>query len=118
MFHRLGPSGRAGPTGTAIARGGADEAPLSAAMETLNKQTLSRDEESGFDQEHRVPMTKCAGQLVKKPKKPKVPGGRAAKNLPSNWEGFDGAPAKPARRSAAKATNSAGGKAPGTSRSR
>jgi ATP-dependent RNA helicase RhlE len=92
--------------------------PLLAAIETLTKQTLSRDEEPGFEPDHRVPMTNGAGQLVKKPKKPKVPGGRAAKNLPSNWEGFDGAPAKPARRSAAKATNSAGGKAPGTSRGR
>jgi ATP-dependent RNA helicase RhlE len=117
-IHRIGRTGRAGATGEAISLVCADEAPLLAAIETLTKQTLSRDEEPGFEPDHRVPMTNGAGQLVKKPKKPKVPGGRGAKNLPSNWEGFDGAPAKPARRSEAKATNSAGGKAPGTSRGR
>ena len=72
-----------------------------AAIETLIKQVPSRDEEPGFEPEHRVPMTNGAGQLVKKPKKPKVPGGRGGKNLPSNWEGFD-SPAKPARRGVAK----------------
>ena len=77
------------------------------------------DPEPGFEPDHRVPMTNGAGQLVKKPKKPKVPGGRGAKNVPSNWEGFD-APAakKPARPSAVKATNSAGGKTPAKSRGR
>ena len=100
-IHRIGRTGRAGATGEAISLVCADEAPLLAAIETLIKQLLSRDEEPGFEPEHRVPMTNGAGQLVKKPKKPKVPGGRAAKNTPSNWEGFD-SPSRPARRGAAK----------------
>jgi hypothetical protein len=72
--------------------------PLLAAIETLTKQTLEREEEPGFEPDHRVPMTNAAGQLVKKPKKPKVPGGRSAKGVPGNWVGFDDAPAKSGRR--------------------
>jgi hypothetical protein len=32
---------------------------------------LQRKEEAGFEPEHRVPQTNAAGQIVKKPKKPK-----------------------------------------------
>jgi hypothetical protein len=65
-------------------------------------------------------MTNAAGQLVKKPKKPKAKtgSGRVGKNVPANWEGFDSPVAKPARRSPIKATNRAGGKAPTQSRAR
>jgi hypothetical protein len=46
-------------------------------------------------------MTNGAGQLVKKPKKPKVAGGRSGKGVPGNWVGFDDVPAKATRRGAA-----------------
>ncbi len=42
-----------------------------AAIETLIGQTLQRQEEDGFEAEHRVPVTAPGGQITKKPKKPK-----------------------------------------------
>ncbi|MCA3867598.1 MAG: ATP-dependent helicase, partial [Burkholderia sp.] len=41
--------------------------------EALIRQTLRREEEPGFEAEHRVPETSATGQIIKKPKKPKKP---------------------------------------------
>ena len=97
-IHRIGRTGRAGASGEAISLVCADEAPLLAAIETLTKKTLERDEEPGFEPDHRVPLTGAGPAVVKKPKKPKVGGGRSAKGVPSNWVGFDEGGGKPARR--------------------
>jgi ATP-dependent RNA helicase RhlE len=72
-IHRTGRTGRAGATGEAVSLVCADEVELLAAIEALTRQTLRRDEEPGFEPEHRVPETNATGQVVKKPKKPKKP---------------------------------------------
>ncbi|ATQ77648.1 DEAD/DEAH box helicase [Massilia violaceinigra] len=70
-IHRTGRTGRAGASGEAVSLVCADEVQLLAAIEILTKQTLERIEEPGFSPEHRVPVTNTAGEVLKKPKKPK-----------------------------------------------
>lgn len=72
-IHRTGRTGRAGATGEAVSLVCADEVELLAAIEALTRQTLRREEEPGFEPEHRVPETNATGQVVRKPKKPKKP---------------------------------------------
>jgi superfamily II DNA/RNA helicase len=96
-IHRIGRTGRAGASGEAISLVCADEVNLLSAIETLIKQTLEREEEPNFEPDHRVPLTNGAGQILKKPKKPKVPKSSRgpSKGVPNNWVGFDAPAAKP-----------------------
>jgi ATP-dependent RNA helicase RhlE len=73
--HRTGRTGRAGASGEAVSLVAADEVEFLAAIEALTRQTIRREEESGFEPDHRVPETTAGGQIVKKPKKPKKPKG-------------------------------------------
>jgi superfamily II DNA/RNA helicase len=107
-IHRIGRTGRAGASGEAISLVCADEVGLLGAIEALTRQTLERDDEPGFEPDHRVPLTNTAGQPVKKPKKPKIASGRSMKGIPGNWVGFDapgaGARRRPARSGSGKAS--------------
>ena len=61
-----------------------------------------------------VPLTGAGPAVVKKPKKPKLGGGRAPKGVPSNWVGFDEGGGKPARRGAGRPTAKPAGKPRGS----
>jgi superfamily II DNA/RNA helicase len=65
-IHRIGRTGRAGASGEAISLVCADEVELLSAVEALTRQTLKRNEEPGFEAEHRVPGTSAGGTIQKK----------------------------------------------------
>ena len=69
-IHRIGRTGRAGSEGVAISLVSADEVKLLAAIESLIRQTLMREVETGFIPTHSVPLTR---QMKVKPKNPKKP---------------------------------------------
>ena len=71
-IHRIGRTGRAGLEGEAISLVSADEVKLLSAIETLIRQTLVREVESGFIPTHNVPLTQLR-ELPPQPKKPKKP---------------------------------------------
>lgn len=69
--HRIGRTGRAGLQGEGISLVSADEVKLLAAIESLIKQTLVREVETGFVPNHKVPLTRQTKVRPKKPKKSK-----------------------------------------------
>ncbi|HEX5392970.1 MAG TPA: DEAD/DEAH box helicase [Rhodocyclaceae bacterium] len=110
-IHRIGRTGRAGASGEAISLVCADEVDLLAAIEALTRQTLERNEEEGFEPDHRVPMTGPQGAIIKKPKKPKKPkagAAGAAKGVASNWIDY----AEPRKAGPGRRRPSTGGKKP------
>jgi len=70
-IHRIGRTGRAGSMGEGISLVSADEIRLLTAIETLIRQTLVREVETGFVPDHQVPLTQLKKPRPKKPKKPK-----------------------------------------------
>jgi superfamily II DNA/RNA helicase len=63
--HRIGRTGRAGADGVAISLVCADEVDLLSAIEKLTRQVLRREEEPGFEADHRVPETGTAKPAAK-----------------------------------------------------
>jgi ATP-dependent RNA helicase RhlE len=72
-IHRIGRTGRAGLQGEAISLVSADEVKLLAAIESLIRQTLVREVETGFVPTHNVPLTRQMKVRPKKPKRPQKP---------------------------------------------
>lgn len=70
-IHRIGRTGRAGMEGIAISLVSADEVQLLTAIETLTRQLLVREVETGYIPNHSVPLTRLQKPRPKKPKKPK-----------------------------------------------
>ena len=80
-IHRIGRTGRAGMEGEAVSLVCADEVDILKAIETLTGQVIRREEEPGFEAEHRVPETgpkgvaaalakKAAAEATAKKKRP------------------------------------------------
>jgi ATP-dependent RNA helicase RhlE len=84
--HRIGRTGRAGLGGKAISLVCADEADFLYNVEFLIKQNIPRKDVVGFEALHKVPASTPVEEM-KKPKKPKMPGGsnqqRPARNFNS-----------------------------------
>jgi len=70
-IHRIGRTGRAGAEGVGISLVSADEVRQLVGIETLIRQTLTREVVTGFIPTHTVPLTRQLKASPKKPKKPK-----------------------------------------------
>jgi ATP-dependent RNA helicase RhlE len=99
--HRIGRTGRAGAEGEALSLVCADEVELLRAIETLTRQVFERQEEAGFEANHRVPSTGTPTQASAKPVKSAKPARAAAQRVP--------APARPLAGRAQDAPRPAGG---------
>ncbi|WP_027896233.1 DEAD/DEAH box helicase [Zestomonas thermotolerans] len=71
--HRIGRTGRAGARGQALSLVCADEVARLTAIETLIRQSLRREEEPGFEAEHRVPASGPGSRLAAQVQKPACP---------------------------------------------
>lgn len=74
-IHRIGRTGRAGAEGEAISLVCADEVDLLRAVEKLIGSVLPRQEEAGFEADHRVPSTGAAAAPAARPAAKAVRGG-------------------------------------------
>jgi superfamily II DNA/RNA helicase len=68
-IHRIGRTGRAGMEGEAVSLVCADEVEILKAIETLTRQVIARQEEPGFEADHRVPETGAKGAAIAAAKK-------------------------------------------------
>jgi superfamily II DNA/RNA helicase len=68
-IHRIGRTGRAGMEGEAVSLVCADEVEILKAIETLTGQVIRREEEPGFEADHRVPETGPKGVAAAMAKK-------------------------------------------------
>jgi superfamily II DNA/RNA helicase len=68
-IHRIGRTGRAGMEGEAVSLVCADEVEILKAIETLTRQVIARQEEPGFEADHRVPETGPKGAAIAAAKK-------------------------------------------------
>ncbi|SFM60870.1 DEAD/DEAH box helicase [Rugamonas rubra] len=101
-IHRIGRTGRAGAEGEAVSLVCADEVDLLAEIEKLTRQVIRREEEPGFEADHRVPATGPAGAAAA------VAATAAKEATTKKKRAFTGPPGGKAAPSGGKAMPSAG----------
>ncbi len=101
-IHRIGRTGRAGAEGEAVSLVCADEVDLLAEIEKLTRQVIRREEEPGFEADHRVPATGPAGAAAA------VAAAAAKEATTKKKRAFTGPPGGKAAPSGGKAVPSAG----------
>jgi len=81
--HRIGRTGRAGAEGEAVSLVCADEVDLLRAIEKLTGTVLPRQEEAGFEADHRVPSTGTPAAPAARPAAPKPAKGAVKPQRPA-----------------------------------